>query len=94
MERKFFFGWSNCKWFIKEIVNIYSNKESYFSKKRIESGAAFAIAQFGMITYFMSHLNSLIISDIILWSATEFAIAGYVVNQIQKEKHQNETPTT
>ena len=41
----YFFGWTNIKWFITEIGKIYSGQESYFSKKRIESGVAFIIAQ-------------------------------------------------
>jgi len=94
MKQKYFFGWANLKWGVKELINIYSNKDSYFSKKRIESGAAFAIAQFGMIAYFITHLHTLNVSDVLLWSATEFAIAGYVVSQIQKEKQQNETSGT
>ena len=94
MSQKYFFGWSNLKWGIKELINIYSNKDSYFSKKRIESGAAFAIAQFGMFAYFITHLHTLNVSDVLLWSAAEFAIAGYVVSQIQKEKQQNETSGT
>jgi hypothetical protein len=47
--KTYFFGWTNIKWFISEIGKMYSSKDSYFSKKRIESGIAFAISQWGMI---------------------------------------------
>lgn len=83
---KGFFGWENIKWFFSEIAKIYSSEPSYFSKKRIESSIAFIIAQWGMILYLYSSYTTLGISDFLLWSATEFVIAGYYVTQIQKEK--------
>ena len=43
--KKYFFGWSNIKKGITEIIKIYSFKSSFFSKKRIESGIAFMVAQ-------------------------------------------------
>ena len=86
MEKKYFFGWSNIKWLVKELINQYSNKESFFSKKRLESGIAFLIGQFGMVYFLMINITKLTTSDIALWAGVEFAIAGYIVNQIQKEK--------
>ena len=32
-NKKYFFGWENIKWFCKELMNVYSAKDSYFSKK-------------------------------------------------------------
>lgn len=86
--KKLFFGWSNIKWFIKEIGNLYSNKESYFSKKRFESGIAFIIGQWGMIYFLIEKIQTLTSSDIALWAGIEFAISGYVLTQIQKEKRE------
>ena len=83
---KWFFGWSNIKWFISEFGKMYSSKSSYFSKKRIESGIAFAIAQWGMITFLIVNVSKLTASDIAIWSGVEFAICGYMINHIQKEK--------
>lgn len=86
--KKLFFGWSNIKWFIKEIGNLYSNQQSYFSKKRFESGIAFIIGQWGMVYFLMEKLHTMDTADIVLWSGVEFAISGYVLNQIQKEKRE------
>jgi hypothetical protein len=86
MKKKYFFGWTNIKWFIKEISNLYSGVPSYFSKKRIESGVAFAIGQWGMIYFMMVNIDKLTASDTVLWAGVEFAISGYMINQIQKEK--------
>lgn len=86
MKRKWFFGWSNIKWFISEIGKIYSSKPSFFSKKRIESGIAFFIGQWGMIYYAIVNFEEMTSADITLWAGIEFAIAGYMVTQIQKEK--------
>jgi hypothetical protein len=81
-----FFGWENLKWFVREIVKMYSAKPSYFSKKRIESGIAFAIAQAGMIFFLLEKHDTLIMSEFLWWAAAEFAVSGYIINSIQKEK--------
>jgi uncharacterized protein HemX len=86
LKKKWFFGWTNIKWLITELGNLYSGKASYFSKKRIESGIAFIVGQWGMIYFLLNNKAALTASDIVLWAGVEFAIAGYIVNQIQKEK--------
>ena len=50
-SKKYFFGWGNIKKGITELIRIYSHKPSFFSKKRIESGVAFMIAQWGMVFF-------------------------------------------
>lgn len=92
---KMFFGWSNLKWLIKEFVAMYSNKDSYFSKKRIESAMAF-LSALGLILTHAYYTRATITNSEILADATLlFLIAGYTVNQIQKEKKpivSNDTP--
>jgi hypothetical protein len=78
------------KWFFKELVLIYSNKPSFLSKKRIESGISFLIAQIGMVFFLAVKYDSLSMGEFILWASAEFAVAGYIVNQIQKEKGQSD----
>jgi hypothetical protein len=96
-NKTYFFGWTNIKWFLREFMNIYSNSKSFFSKKRIESSIAFLIGQFGMILFIIINVSKMDSYDIVLWSGVEFAIAGYIVSQIQKEKKtiddsENQTP--
>lgn len=74
---------------LKEFIKIYSNKKSLFSKKRIESSIAFLIGQIGMISFFYVNLNKLDIYDILLWSSLQFAIAGYILDKIEKSKKEN-----
>ena len=78
-------------WFIFELIKTLSNKPSYFSKKRIESFTAFVIGQIGMIYYLIEHIQTMTSTDIGVWSGIEFLIAGYTVNQIQKEKKDDNT---
>ncbi len=85
-KRKYFFGWTNLKWVLKEFMDIYSTRKSYFSKKRIESGLAFIIAQWGMIFFLLQKYQTLTMGEFILWAAAEFAVSGYIINKIQKEK--------
>lgn len=79
----------NIKWFLTEIMNIYSNKPSYFSKKRVESGIAFIIAQWGMVFFLSEKHETLTMAEFLLWAAAEFAVSGYIINKIQKEKQQD-----
>ena len=77
---------SNFQFLIKELIKTLSTKESYFSKKRLESAIAFGIGQIGMITYLIIAIHKMEVLDIMGWATIEFAIAGYYVKQIQKEK--------
>ena len=81
------FTWiKNVKWFFEELMKLYSDKPSYFSKKRVESGVAFTIAQIGMIAYLWVKIDTMDMYDFAMWAGIEFLIAGYTINQIQKEK--------
>ena len=50
------------------------------------SGLAFIIAQWGMIFYFLEHHTTMDMTSMLMWTGTEFAISGYMLNHIQKEK--------
>ena len=93
-NEKYFFGWENLKWGIKELLKVYSSKPSFFSKKRIESGAAFLISQWGMIFFLLKKYETMTTSDFLFWAGVEFAVAGYMVNQIQKEKTESHSSGT
>ena len=82
----YFFGWKRIKKFINEVNRIYSTENSYYSKKRIESGIAFIIAQWGMIFFLLHKYPGLSMGEFLLWASVEFAVCGYMVNKIQQEK--------
>ena len=83
---KCFFGWTNLKWLIKEFIAMYSNEDSYFSKKRFESSMAF-LSGIGIILSFVwLHRATITNSEMLADAVILFGIAGYAVNQIQKEK--------
>ena len=87
---KTFIGWSNIKWVIKELINVYSTNKSFFSKKRLESGMAFLIGQFGMVYFLIQNHATMTSSDLAIWAGIEFAISGYMLTQIQKEKKKDD----
>lgn len=76
----------NIQWFFTEIMKIYSTQDSYFSKKRVESGIGFVIAEWGMIFFLMKKYETMAMTDFAIWAGMQFVVAGYMVNQIQKEK--------
>lgn len=90
-SKKWFFGWTNIKWLLTEVLKIYSSQNSFFSKKRVESGIAFIIAQWGMIFFLLEKHKTLTMGEFLLWAAAEFAVSGYIINKIQKEKGVEQT---
>jgi len=98
MESKIKFWKDRMYWLGKELLGIYTSKSSFFSKKRLESSIAFIIGQWGMIYWLIENHSEATSSDIALWAGIEFAISGYILTEIQKEKKTNrtndqETPT-
>ena len=71
---------------LKEFVKIYSGQTSFFSKKRIESGIGFVIAEWGMIYFLIQKIDNMDIFDFSMWASIQFFIAGYIIREIQKEK--------
>lgn len=86
LPSKYFFGWQNIRWFIREVGKMYSGQPSYFSKKRMESGISFLIGQIGMIMFFALSYSTLSMYDFIMWASLEFAVGGYITYQIQRQK--------
>jgi uncharacterized protein HemX len=46
-----------------------------------------------MIFFLMEKHSTLTMGEFLLWAAAEFAVSGYIINKIQNEKKQEETPT-
>ena len=82
----------SIKWFFKEVMKIYSSEQSYFSKKRVESGIGFAIAEWGMVFFLLNKWDVMTTTDFGIWASIQFVVAGYMVTQIQNEKKDNKTP--
>ena len=86
MNKTYFFGWENIKWFLRSIMEIYSSTDSFFSKKRVESGIAFIIAEFGMIFFLINKYDTMTMMDFAIWATVQFGVAGYMVKQIENSK--------
>ena len=86
MKNWFLNATSIIRWFITEIMKMYSSQKSFFSKKRVESGVAFLIAQSGMVYFLVKKIETMDVYELSMWAGIEFLIAGYTVTQIQKEK--------
>lgn len=83
-----FFGWENIKWLFRELLKVGSNQHSYFSKKRIESGMAFFVLQFGMfesLEYLLTRPNTPM-TEFAIWAGIECVICGYTINKIEEAK--------
>lgn len=73
-------------WYAKQLIAMWSDKDSFFGKKRVESGLAFmfALAYTCFYVYYRRHDFSIFEFSYVL--TTWLLIAGYTVNMIQKEK--------
>jgi len=82
-----FIGRNRMAWAVKELIKMYSaNEKSYFGKKRIESGIAFVVAEHGAIFWLAKKYDVMTTMDFCAWLTIQLFIAGWYVNQIQKEK--------
>lgn len=84
MKKKYFFGWTNIKWVIRELVKMYSHQQSFFSYKRFQTGVAFFIFTQGAVYSLKNYVKST--SDFVLWCVPVLLVCGYTLNHIQKEK--------
>lgn len=90
-DKKYFFGWTNIKWFIRELGKLGSNEPSYFSQKRVFQFIAFGVLQFGCMEWLSVIVNAptWVTSEFLMWASVELAVCGFNLNAIQKEKREN-----
>ena len=86
---KTFIGWTNVKWFVKELINTCSDKPSYFSKKRIQAWLLFTAALGCMLYWFFTHVKTMTYIEVIAFAGVLFGAAGYQISTIQREKRDN-----
>lgn len=65
---------------------MYSNQPSFFSKKRVNEGVAFYSAVITDLYYVWSHMTTIASSEALCHFGGLAALAGYHLNEIQKEK--------
>lgn len=76
----------NIKWFFSELLKVWSNEPSYFSKKRVESSMVFISVLITYIWFCIENLNVMSATDFTIVSGAMMVYGGYTVTQIQKEK--------
>lgn len=88
--KPYLFGWANVRKFIIEINKMYSNGNSFYSKKRIESGLAFIIMEAGLIYWLCLNVHTLDVSSLLMWAGANALISGYNIRHIQNEKKEDQ----
>jgi len=84
-------NFKSFRFVVKELIAMYSGQNTFFSKKRIESGVAFIVLQWGMVRFLHLKIDGMTINDMLIWAGLEAAICGYALNKIQEEKKLNLT---
>lgn len=82
---KGFFGWENQKWFLRNIQATFSNKESYFARKRIESFILFINATALLDMFCYKTWQKLDTPSMLAIYGAQMVYAGYQVIQIRKD---------
>ncbi len=85
-DKTYFFGWTNIKWLLRELLKMLSGQPSFFSKKRFESMTAFGILMWGCIFWLLKKYEVMNTSDFLLWSGVLALICGYTISMIEKAK--------
>ena len=78
--------YKHLRWFLKEFLKMYSAHDSFFSKKRIESGIAFIVAECGAIFWLERKYDVMTTSEFIMWLGPQLVIAGWMVQKIENGK--------
>jgi len=58
-KKKYFFGWTNIKWFLRELLNLLSGKPSFFSLKRVDRVCLMVVALGAYVYYFITHIPTM-----------------------------------
>lgn len=80
-----FFGWENCKWFVAQIRDTFSNSPSYFSRKRIESFILYINAMILLDAWYIYHFKEVDYVTALAVFGAQMVYAGYQVAQIRKD---------
>ena len=88
-NKKYFLGWTNIKWFTRELVATMSDQPSYFSKKRVQEWMLFLLAWVASLIWFIYHFKGMEIGTLLAFTGALFVYAGYQKYSIQKEKKDN-----
>lgn len=78
--------WNNIIWFFTELLKMWSNEPSYFSKKRVESSMIFVSVLATYIVYCIWNMRTMSATDFTIVSGAMMVYGGYTVSAIQKEK--------
>lgn len=93
LPKKYFFGWTNFKYVVRNVYYTFSDKPCYLSRKRIESCFLFLGAYGTLIFYIIKRINEdAPFGEMLALTGTVFFYAGYQMAVIQKEKRENTTP--
>ena len=71
------FTWNNFKFLVKELVKLGSRKPSYFDQQEVNEITAFISAMLMMWIWFLYHIGSMELTEILGVTAVLFGIAGY-----------------
>lgn len=74
------------KWFFSELLKMWSDQPSFFSKKRIESSMIFMAVLVTYLVYCYENFNVMTATDFTIISGAMMVYGGYTVSQIQREK--------
>ena len=85
MKDKWYYP-TKLAWLIKELIKMYSDSPSFFSRKRVEGGIAFIVLQWGLIHWLILNVEKCTSSDLWVWATVQCFICGYTLSKIEDIK--------
>lgn len=85
-KKKYFFGWENIKWVIREFAKTWSEEASYFSSKKIERSLLFCSGLYMLLRWYDTHIHDLEYAEAIAVVVTTFGYAGFTMIQTERSK--------
>lgn len=79
------FTWKQMRWFLVELVCTFSDKPSFFSRKRIESFILFTNGMALLDFYYIKQYSQLKTPEVLAIFAANMGYAGWQVTQIRKD---------
>lgn len=86
--------WKRFCWYVSEFNKVFSTQPSFYSGKRLKEWAAFITGEYILIhgfVYLLMH-DKLDYAAVCFIAAVAYGVAGYQLNQIQKEKKNEDPP--
>jgi hypothetical protein len=93
-NKTYFFGWTNIKWLLRQLLATFSDEPSYITSKRLERFGMYSSSMFVFLDYYRRNRTHISVGECIAMVTLMLGYAGYNSYQMRKEKQESSGTTT